>query len=295
MDKTRAMPILASAVMALSLTACQGMMGGKDSQQSSSAQTSSGQTASQSSRASASAEQQAVAPDMVRDIQRTLGAKGYDAGQPDGVYGASTEQALRRFQRDQRLNATGQLDTQTLAALGLTGDAQAGQRAATGGAAGSRSYTPSTQRQGAMATQSQSRLSSDQVRNVQQNLADRGYDAGQPDGLWGPRTQQALRNFERDQDLQADGRPDPQSLAALGVETGSPATQTGQMPSERRSPPPSQQRGSVDLEQRDVEDPGQQQGLLPPTGSQAPGSARESERETVNPGQAPATRPQPEE
>ncbi|MBC7951647.1 MAG: peptidoglycan-binding protein [Rhodospirillaceae bacterium] len=272
MDKTRAMPILASAVMALSLTACQGMMGGRDSQQTSSAQPS-----TQASRSAAAAEQQAVAPDMVRDIQRTLGAKGYDAGAPDGIYGSSTEQALRNFQRDQKLNATGQLDTQTLAALGLTGEAQAGQRAATGATSSSSapSYTPTTRRQGAMAPQPSSRQSAsarptqDQVRTIQQNLAERGYDAGQVDGRWGARTQQALSDFQRDQNLQASGRADPQTMAALGVESGSPSTQTGMSPAERRA--------------------------LPPTGSQAPGSARESERQPVNPGQAPDTRPLPPE
>lgn len=218
MDKTRAMPVLATAVMALALTACQGMTGGKESQQSSSAAPAS---SSQSS-------QQAVSPDMVRDVQRSLGAKGYNAGTPDGVYGASTEQALRKFQRDQKLSATGQLDTQTLAALGLTA-AAAGQRS---------SYTPTTQRQGAMATQP----SSGQVRGIQQNLADRGYDAGRVDGLWGPRTQQALRDFQRDQNLQASGTADPQTMAALGVESGSPSTQTGMTPEQQRALPPDSNR-----------------------------------------------------
>lgn len=273
MSMSRAKPIVASAVVALSLTACQGMMGGKDSQQTSSAQTSSAQT-SQASRTAAAAEQQAVAPDMVREIQRSLGAKGYDAGAPDGIYGASTEQALRRFQRDQKLNATGQLDAQTLAALGVTGEARAGQRAATGGPtpSGSRSYTPTTQRQGAMAPQSSSRqtASADQVRSIQQNLADRGYDAGRADGIMGPRTQQALRDFQRDQNLQASGRADPQTMAALGVESGSPSTQTGMTPEERS---------------RD----------LPPTGSQAPGSVRESERVPTYPGQTPDTEALPPE
>lgn len=234
MDKTRAMPILASAVVALSLTACQGM-GGKEPQQTSSAQPSSAQTSS--GQPTSQASQQAASPDMMRDVQRSLGAKGYNAGTPDGVYGASTEQALRKFQRDQKLSATGQLDTQTLAALGLTG-----------GTASSRSssYTPTSQRQGAMATPSH--LSSNQVRSIQQNLTDRGYDSGRPDGVWGPNTQQALRSFERDQNLQADGRPDPQTLAALGVESGSPATQTGQMPEERRPLPPTGSAPEIERE-----------------------------------------------
>lgn len=251
MDKTRAMPVLATAAMALSLAACQGMggqgMGGREE---------SGGAAPQSSSVSSAAAQQAASPDLVRDIQRNLAARGYNAGPPDGVYGNSTEQALRRFQSDQRLTASGQIDTQTLAALGVTGEA--GQRAAT-----ERPYTPTKRRQGAMAplapswqsaSMESSPLSSSQVRGVQQNLTGRGYDPGQVDGLWGPRTQQALRDFQRDQNMSGSGHPDAQTLAALGVESGSPETQTGQLPGERRR-----------------ED-------IPDTGSQAPGSSPESER-----------------
>jgi peptidoglycan hydrolase-like protein with peptidoglycan-binding domain len=304
--------VLATALIGLSLSAC-GMMGKEQGgAQTSSAQESSRQGMSSSAAASgASAQQQAAAPDLVRDVQRTLGARGYDAGQPDGVYGTSTQQALRKFQNDNRLNSTGQIDTQTLAALGLAGEAQAGQRAATGGGASQaqREYTPTTKRQGAMAEPQRSpsrqsaNLSRDQVRTTQQNLADRGYDPGQADGVWGSKTSAAMRNFERDQNLQADGRPDPQSLAALGVETGSPSTQTGEMRDSRDAlepqrgtiPESSRNPGTVDPSQSDVTNPEQQQGLLPPTGSQAPGSAREQNRSSLNPGGSPATTVNPEE
>lgn len=176
----------------------------------------------------------------------------------------------------------------------------------------SSTYPPTTQRQSASAAPSHRRTASAvpraQVREVQQNLADRGYDPGPVDGLWGPRTRQAVRTFQRDQNLAANGRADHQTLAALGIETGSPATQTGQLPAERSAPapqverstvvppsergalPPQQNPGDVDVQQRDVPNPSQQQGLLPPTGSQAPGAARESERAPVAPGGAPDTR-----
>lgn len=267
MDKQRVMPILAGAVMAVSLTACQGMMGGREGQTS--------QTSSAPSAAATSSGQQAISTDLVRDVQRGLASRGYEVGPQDGIYGDSTEQALRKFQRDQRLTASGQVDGQTLAALGVIGGAS-GQRA-TAGPAGSRDYVPTARRQGAMAPQAGSSrvgLDSDQVRNVQQTLADRGFDPGRVDGRWGPRTQQALRDFQRDQNLQASGRPDDRTLAALGFETGSPATQTGQLPEE--------------VPQRQ-----QQEGLLPPTGSQAPGAAPETERSTINPGGAPDTRVNP--
>ncbi len=311
MDKNKALPVLASAVVALSLSAC-GMMGKEHGgTQTSAAPTSSAPSgAAQSAGIATSAAEQAAAPDLVRDVQRTLGAKGYSAGQPDGVYGSDTRQALRKFQNDNRLNPTGQIDTQTLAALGLASDAQAGQRAATSGHA-QQQYTPTTRRQGAMAEPSrQSRqsasaagISRDQVRSTQQNLADRGYDPGPVDGMWGSRTSAALRNFERDQNLQADGRPDPQSLAALGVETGSASTQTGEMRDPRGALPPqrsdipetSRNPTSTDPSGSDIRNYEQQQGQLPPTGSQAPGSERETERSTLNPGGSPSTTVNPEE
>lgn len=291
MHKPRLMAVAAGAVLTVSLSACQGMMGGRETQQTSSAPG-----------ASAASAQQAASSDLVRDVQRGLATRGYDVGPQDGVYGSSTEQALRRFQQDQRLNASGQIDSQTLAALGVAGGSS--QRAsAAAPSSSSRDYVPTSRRQGAMATEprasSRVALAPAKVRDVQQTLADRGYDPGRVDGRWGNRTQQALRNFQRDQSLQANGRPDAQTLAALGVETGSPATQTGQLPAERSTapaasvPPPAENPADVDIQQRDVTHPEQQQGLLPPTGSQAPGAARETERSTLNPGGAPDTRPNP--
>lgn len=279
MDKQRVMPVLAGAALALTLAGCQGMMG----ERSSSTQTSAAPAA-----ASAATGQQAASSDLVRDVQRGLASRGYDVGPQDGIYGDSTQQALRRFQGDQRLSASGQIDSQTLAALGVIGGASAtNQRASSAGPAGGRDYVPTARRQGAMATPtsgSRVGLDRDQVRSVQQNLADRGYDPGRVDGYWGARTQGALRNFQRDQNLAANGRPDGQTLAALGIETGSPATQTGQLP--ENDP------GTVDRDQSDVRNPAAEGGLLPPTGSQAPGAARETERSTVNPGGAPDTRPE---
>lgn len=275
MDKQRVMPILAGAVVAVSLTACQGMMGGKESSQ---------QTSNAPAVAPGPASQQAMSSDLVRDVQRGLSSRGYDVGSQDGVYGASTEHALRNFQRDQHINPSGQVDAQSLAALGVVGGASAtSQHAYTPSPA----YTPTSKR-GAMASHSGApkvALNQDQVRSVQQNLTDRGYDPGNVDGRWGPRTQTALRDFQRDQNIQANGRPSSQTLAALGVETGSPSTQTGQLPAEKPAPAKAPQRG--------VNPPAGEPGELPPTGSQAPGAAPEVERAPIAPGGAPDTRTNP--
>jgi len=54
---------------------------------------------------------------QVRQVQQRLNAIGYHAGAVDGVLGPQTESALRRFQRARNLDATGHIDSKTLAAL----------------------------------------------------------------------------------------------------------------------------------------------------------------------------------
>ncbi|QTD45466.1 peptidoglycan-binding domain-containing protein [Ottowia testudinis] len=53
------------------------------------------------------------------------------------------------------------------------------------------------------------------VREAQQALADKGYDPGVIDGHWGPRSVEALRQFQRAEGLMATGRLDSVSLEAL--------------------------------------------------------------------------------
>ncbi len=64
--------------------------------------------------------------------------------------------------------------------------------------------------------------SRDTIRSVQQNLNDHGYNAGPVDGIMGPRTRGALKEFQQANGLNEDGRLDQQTLAALGVEQSSP-------------------------------------------------------------------------
>lgn len=56
---------------------------------------------------------------MVRDAQAALNDKGYNAGPVDGVWGPSTESAVRRYQADKGLTQSGTLDGATLASLGV--------------------------------------------------------------------------------------------------------------------------------------------------------------------------------
>lgn len=249
--KRSALPIAVMTGLALTMGACaMGEKSGRDQQQTSSA----GQAPAGMA---AGGQQQAVSSELIRDVQARLGQRGFDVGPVDGVYGDSTQQALRNFQKSNNIQATGQIDSRTLAALGVTQGsmqrAQAGQQAP----AAERPYQPMERR--ATAPEQRSEMRTDQqqrrqqqtsqaapadretVRNVQQALEQQGYDVGQVDGVWGRRTADALRNFQRDQNLRGEGRIDQETLAALGVEEGRDGQQTGQVPEERgdiqRTPP----------------------------------------------------------
>jgi peptidoglycan hydrolase-like protein with peptidoglycan-binding domain len=59
-----------------------------------------------------------VSPDLIR-VQRRLKELGHDPGPIDGRFGAQTKAAVKAFQSDYGLVATGEIDAETRAALGL--------------------------------------------------------------------------------------------------------------------------------------------------------------------------------
>ncbi|WP_187830362.1 peptidoglycan-binding domain-containing protein [Siccirubricoccus phaeus] len=60
-----------------------------------------------------------LSPRAVRNVQRRLRALGFYRGPVDGAWGAGTQSAIERFQQGRGLQATGQLNPATAAALGL--------------------------------------------------------------------------------------------------------------------------------------------------------------------------------
>lgn len=60
-------------------------------------------------------------------------------------------------------------------------------------------------------------LSTDDYRAIQTMLNAGGFDAGTPDGAWGPGSQAAMRRFQAANDLPESGVSDRQTLEALGV------------------------------------------------------------------------------
>lgn len=84
--------------------------------------------------------------EVVKQAQEKLSATGHDAGPADGIVGAKTQAAVKQFQQSKGLEASGQLDSQTLAALQID---QSGGSAATGSSASGSTDAPSGQPSGA--------------------------------------------------------------------------------------------------------------------------------------------------
>jgi peptidoglycan hydrolase-like protein with peptidoglycan-binding domain len=57
--------------------------------------------------------------DMIRQVQERLQQQGMYRGRLDGVWGPATGSAVRSYQEQHNLNATGKLDVPTLASLNL--------------------------------------------------------------------------------------------------------------------------------------------------------------------------------
>jgi peptidoglycan hydrolase-like protein with peptidoglycan-binding domain len=57
----------------------------------------------------------------------------------------------------------------------------------------------------------------DRYKEIQQSLADKGYFGGPVNGAWGPDSVEALKRFQRDQNIGDDGKLGSLSLIALGL------------------------------------------------------------------------------
>lgn len=132
--------------------------------------------------------------EAVRDLQQRLTALGYDIDAGElGSFGPSTEQAVRRFQESRGLLANGSCDAPTWGAL-----VEAGYRL------GDR-----------LLYHRNPMLRGDDVAALQLRLNALGFDAGRVDGIFGPNTEAALKDFQRNTGLTTDGVCGRDVLATL--------------------------------------------------------------------------------
>jgi peptidoglycan hydrolase-like protein with peptidoglycan-binding domain len=60
-------------------------------------------------------------------------------------------------------------------------------------------------------------LRSQDVRAAQQTLKDKGYYAGEVDGIMGPQTRAALKRYQNEQKIAADGRFTRETAESMGI------------------------------------------------------------------------------
>ena len=95
--------------------------------------------------------------------------------------------------------------------------------------------------------EAQQAVTPDTIRQVQQALQQQNMYRGQVDGVWGPRTQAAVRQYQQKNNLGSSGQLDQQTLASLNIgggqnygnnDNGQPSNNQA---SGNMQPPPSQQ------------------------------------------------------
>ena len=130
----------------------------------------------------------------VAEIRRNLVLLGLLPDDGADTFDASCDRAVRAFQQQRGLTTDGVVGEETYRALEEArwrlGDRVLSYRA-------TRPYV------------------GDDVIALQRRLLDLGFDPGRPDGIFGPQTETALREFQRNLGLTADGTCGPATLKAL--------------------------------------------------------------------------------
>jgi N-acetylmuramoyl-L-alanine amidase len=122
--------------------------------------------------------------ESVRDVQRRLTGLGFATNSDRaGTFGPGTEAAVRRFQSERGLRVDGVCGEQTWSSLVEAGY-ELGDRLL---------YLRSPMLRG------------DDVGRLQRLLGALGFDAGRVDGIFGPNSAAALREFQRNAGLHIDG------------------------------------------------------------------------------------------
>lgn len=131
----------------------------------------------------------------VRDLRQRLAATGAVLATDDDAYDEATREAVRRFQERRGLRVDGVCGPETWGAL-IESGFRLGDR---------------------LLYLAGDMLRGDDVADLQQRLNTLGFDAAREDGILGPETEAALRNFQRNAGITPDGVCGPATLRALAM------------------------------------------------------------------------------
>ncbi|MBR4039634.1 MAG: peptidoglycan-binding protein [Clostridia bacterium] len=137
----------------------------------------------------------------VRKLQGRLAELGYYAGGVDGIYGETTVDAVKAFQRSNGLSGDGQAGAQTQSKLYSTSARYASSPVATADPQAARTLSLG--------------MSGNDVYALQQRLIELRYLSGVADGVFGVETQNALIAFQKNNNLTADGNAGSATIKKL--------------------------------------------------------------------------------
>lgn len=153
--------------------------------------------------------------DQVKELQRELIALGYDCGGIDGSFGPATRNAVLNFQSDNHITIDGSVGPETRRTLKQAMKTVNENAKEAGSSSGSSSGTTSPTVE--ITSDLSNGSTGAQVKQLQQDLIALGYDCGpcKDDGSFGPATETAVKNFQRDKGLEQDGSVGPATRQAL--------------------------------------------------------------------------------
>ncbi len=146
---------------------------------------------------------------IIGDIQRELGRKGFYDGVVDGIWGAKTDAAARDFIQAGGMTINVEASESLLHAI-VTSNAKP---------QGSRATLPEPARNDPIA---ELIAPPKQVLAIQRALADFGYGQIKPTGVFDAQTQGAIEKFERDRRLPVTGQISDGLVRELAAMTGRP-------------------------------------------------------------------------
>jgi peptidoglycan hydrolase-like protein with peptidoglycan-binding domain len=227
---------------------------------------------------------------QIEQMQRDLTLRGLYHGAIDGMAGPQTMAALRQFQQQQGLPASGQLDDSTRQALGIQLERQpvSGAQTASGPElerpVGREGAAPSITGNQPMRSQVQlDRLNQDQLRTLQTRLQQLGFYQGPVDGVLGEGTRSSLRQFFQTQaELASRGIITDATVSLFGVSPQglNPPLGNVQQSNTRQSNTPS--GASRGTETRDSET---HDSMNPPSGTRTPRQGGPTTPPPTNPSQ----------
>lgn len=144
--------------------------------------------------------------DDVSQVQAALASKGFSPGKINGVYNPLTQDAVISYQQYAGLIPDGVVDINTsYSLLGIWVDRKADNELQMGSFRLSR-----------MLKRKLTKITGEDVKDVQEALMLHEYPPGLNDGIFGTETKKAVKKFQKHNGLKANGIVGPETVNALG-------------------------------------------------------------------------------